>query len=500
MMKKILALGLFVFIQHQLLATVRNVPSNYSNISSALNACQAGDTVMVQPGIYTAVTNWPATANIKLLSAGDSSNTILRANNLGSVLTFSSALIDTNTVIRGFMIKDGKNTIGSGINIQLGSPKFIDVAVMNNHINTASFARGAGVYCSQSNAIFENCSVWGNSIDTCSQGWGGGVYVQNASSITFRNTKVSSNHISGQQCNGCGIYCYNSGLNMRNSGVCNNYSGAGSASYYGGGIYFIGNTLTYLVNCLIALNIMGNSGTIQYCGGGIYCSGPSSPVNIINSTIADNRRINGGSINGSGITVSSNAIMNIKNSIVCDPNPGVEINVFLSNISIAYSDIRGGYSGIGNISYAPVFVSPSDFHLSPNSPCLGAGDIQGAPVNDMDFNVRPQPAMTNPDMGCYESNLLPTITHEDFDEISSMNVSPNPMGSSASVEFYISEIASTKIVLFDLIGNSILNIWNGETTKGKNSIPFDTHEIPAGVYFLNVYYEGKMKAFKLVKL
>ncbi len=43
---------------------------------------------------------------------------------------------------------------------------------------------------------------------------------------------------------------------------------------------------------------------------------------------------------------------------------------------IRYSDIQGGYEGLGNINADPLFVDADngDFSLQPNSPCINSGD------------------------------------------------------------------------------------------------------------------------------
>lgn len=49
---------------------------------------------------------------------------------------------------------------------------------------------------------------------------------------------------------------------------------------------------------------------------------------------------------------------------------------FTTGALVTYSDIQGGYPGIGNINSNPLFVNPiaGDFHLTANSPCIDAGD------------------------------------------------------------------------------------------------------------------------------
>jgi len=99
-------------------AFVINVPADQPTIQLGLNAAQLGDTVLVQPNTYVENLFWPPVDSIKLLSAGDSSNTIIDGNNTSSVIHFFPGIahFDTATVIRGFRITNGGNvTHGGGI-------------------------------------------------------------------------------------------------------------------------------------------------------------------------------------------------------------------------------------------------------------------------------------------------------------------------------------------------------------------------------------------------
>ncbi len=51
--------------------------------------------------------------------------------------------------------------------------------------------------------------------------------------------------------------------------------------------------------------------------------------------------------------------------------------------TVAYSDVHGGWPGIGNIDADPLFVDSvnGDHHLLPGSPCIDAGDNTAVPVD-----------------------------------------------------------------------------------------------------------------------
>jgi hypothetical protein len=79
-----------------------------------------------------------------------------------------------------------------------------------------------------------------------------------------------------------------------------------------------------------------------------------------------------------------------------------------------YSDIKGGWTGEGNIDADPCFVDPGywdangvwvdgDYHLLEDSPCVDAGDPNYiAEPNETDLDGKPRVIGGRIDMGAYE--------------------------------------------------------------------------------------------------
>ena len=119
-MSKYLSLTVFLILGNLNAQTTRNVPVQYATIQAALNAAQTGDTVLVQPGTYKENLVWPIDRNLKLLAAGDTTNTIIDGQKIGNVITMDgTGLIDSSSIIRGFKITNGKPY---GITIINGTP------------------------------------------------------------------------------------------------------------------------------------------------------------------------------------------------------------------------------------------------------------------------------------------------------------------------------------------------------------------------------------------
>ena len=134
-------------------------------------------------------------------------------------------------------------------------------------------------------------------------------------------------------------------------------------------------------------------------GGGLFLCMLSEPV-MENVTIVNNYS----EITGGGICSDYNSNPSLINCILWNNFPQ-EIFTLNDTITISYSDIQGGEEGIitngngivnwleGNINDDPLFNDPlnGDYHLTVNSPCIDAGDLN-SPLD---------PDGTIADMGAY---------------------------------------------------------------------------------------------------
>ncbi|UHG89597.1 putative Ig domain-containing protein [Spirosoma oryzicola] len=82
------------------------------------------------------------------------------------------------------------------------------------------------------------------------------------------------------------------------------------------------------------------------------------------------------------------------------------IDAKTSKLEASYSDIQGGYTGVGNINQDPLFVDANrgDYHLKPGSPAINAGDPNSTEVStsDKDLDGNPRILQNRIDMGVYE--------------------------------------------------------------------------------------------------
>jgi hypothetical protein len=179
---------------------------------------------------------------------------------------------------------------------------------------------------------------------------------------------------------------------------CTISSNSATGTIKGGGLYCGGSgSNLILTNCIVSKNTADT-------GGGIFVS--SDPwsssdsiyesVTIVNCTIAHND-LSGSYSSSTGREIHSvSSDISVRNSILWG-NDGEAIILQNSLMSrpVQYSDIKGGYTGQGNIDVDPLFVSSggNDYHLkskngrydpardqwvkdSYHSPCIDAGDPQ----------------------------------------------------------------------------------------------------------------------------
>jgi len=192
----------------------------------------------------------------------------------------------------------------------------------------------------------------------------------------------------------------------------------------GGGVLVSASSHLKLERCVIA----GNGHATADLGGGVYAYGPGSRVELLNCVVhANGARMGGGGaavIGGahlqvesstfvnnhaaaagggvSGIVVGAGSTAEIHESIVWG-NEGTDLGapagLGVGGITVSYSDIGGGWVGLGNQDVDPQFrdLPGQDFRLLDSSPCRDSGDPVSAP--DLDGSASDQGAGIEYSMG-----------------------------------------------------------------------------------------------------
>jgi len=315
-------------------------------------------------------------------------NNVIIRNNVasafgGGVFCYGGGITMTNVTVTGNQNMGG----GQGGGMMLaGAEGTLDNMTITN--NTANGAHGGGIWTNSSGDdepgwVMTNSLISGNHAD-----WLGGGITFAWSHPTVINSVITENT---SYWGGGGVSGINSGFRLEGTTISDNWTYSG-----GGGIFAFGPLETadppVIEDCMITGNETGDGD-----GGGILFTNNLDPV--INSTFVVNNHASGyiggidvvntsGTIsnvtvsgntsgNGGGIGISDNANVDITNSIVWE-NTSTEVMVLNASVNVTYSDIQGGYDGVGNINVNPLFVNtspafPMDYGLQLDSPCIDAG-------------------------------------------------------------------------------------------------------------------------------
>jgi len=396
-----------------------HVPSEYSTIQEALDAAEESNIVLVLPGTYTESLVWPNVNGINLLSAGDSSNTIIDGGKLGRVIYITSSAIDSTTLIKGFTIQNGGRVDdGAGIYISGSSPTLESLLITkcragengggiyvsgSNHLrmhrvsSTRNRAkRGGGLYIRDNFSIISNFTA---KMDTADED-GGGILIRNGDFI--RATQGRMNYIkvnSNVAGNGGGMAFFARGnpIITNLTVLSNSATGAGGGIYFdwdlfpqffnvtvsnnnanvGGGIYAgINNVITF-TNLLITDNS-------AHDGGGIYAVTDSMIINSVH-ILRNTANFGGGIYSSGGILIFNDGGVISNNEASINGGAWYNPREWSSDLTISYNSAIGGggiYSVGGNFG-----IEQSNFISNTSSDGSGAITINTGNPNIINSNI-----------------------------------------------------------------------------------------------------------------
>jgi hypothetical protein len=474
-MKKNIIIFFFCLItQFGLKADIINVPGNYTEIQSAINASSNGDTVLVEPGAYFEninfrgkkivltsryyLTNDPATIwatviNGSTPSQPDSGSCVIINNNE-----------DSTTVLQGFTLTGGSGT------------KWQD-----EH-GAGRYREGGGILIAYSSPIIQYNIIRDNQV-----------------------TDVTGVVSTG----GGGIRAGDSYQRIYNNIIMNNTGryGAGIVLNYAGG---------EVKNNIICINY----GSYQYgAGSGIWINGSySRPKTVINNTIVYNSSTSG----TPGIFGYGGVQCTFVNNIVWGNTAPSGIQISGGSFTISYCDVQGGYSGAGNLDVNPQFAD-SNYYLSSASPCIDKGDSSVIYYDPEDTNnpgsaFWPARGLLRNDMGAYGGPLANILTNlliglkqvggsipKNF--VLYQNY-PNPFNPTTKIKFSIPLLrgvsagrgVSVKVVIFDVLGREIAVLVSDELRPGTYEVEWDGYNYPSGVYFYRITAGDYSETRKMILL
>ena len=353
-----------------------------SAIQTAINASDSGESVQVANGTYTENIIYNG-KNITVTSLygttqneADITNTIIDGGGNGlPVVRFHNNETNAAKLI-GFTIQNGMtatNEWAAGINIQGSCPELKNLKIKNN-VCGQSWPKVAGIRAAGSNGIviINNVEIFENT--------GTPIYtfVNTSGSMNLSNSKIFNNE--GTYSSALYIHNYqNPEIPITNTLIYGNTSTQGSTLIQGAGLVF--------QNCT-----MVNNFTEDQISPRINFDGQSG---IFNSIIGTNH------------IITNQGNLKISKSLIKDGQTSILGNT--SSIFLNYSN---------NISSNPMFVNEAqhNYRLSDYSPAVGFGSAvntistvsYNVPITDIEGNLRPNPAGSNPDLGVYENSFATT--------------------------------------------------------------------------------------------
>jgi len=462
-------------------AANRTVPTQYTTIQAAIDDCNHGDVVIVEPNTYTGDGNRDIDFNglaitVRSTDPNDPNIvaiTIIDCNasdaNRHRGFHFHSGE-DNSSVLDGFTIINGFAESGGAIYAQNNSKPTITNCTITNNTATKT---GGGLYgC---NGPISNCTISAN----LSQDTGGAMMFCSGS---ISNCNITSN---SALWGGGLVHCYGS--------ITNCTITANSAQNYSGGMLYCDGVIA---NCIISGNSAGS-----YGGGLAGCNGA-----ITNCTIVGNAAGDGGALSACDGSIS--------NCIIWDNRSGNSPNAPLDDDSTVplYSCVQNGSNDKNCISSDPCFVSPGqwdangtpgdfnddswvdgDYHLLPESPCINRGNYTYCmylPYTDRDGNCRLGDSQI--DMGCYEANSLPDADGDWLPDACEPGYTDNPDRDNDDILDGLELLCAMDPNTFNPLGQwDVPNDVN--TVQGALffSRPGETIELAQSTYYENICIGGR---------
>ncbi len=477
-------------------AATLNVPSQYTTIQAAFTAAVSGDTVLLGDGTYTGPGNVDLDfggKNITVTSQHGAASTIINCggaystDGTGDHRGFYLHSGETSAVISGLTIENGYVTgngggTGVGGGIDNTSPGLtVQNCILKN--NTAGgFAGGIYTDITSGTTTLTNCIFTGNTAGTN----GGGVFnIAQNSTVTMTSCTFTGNRAA----NGGGVA--NGAAHVGTVALTGCAFTGNTAAQNGGGVYnqtTVAGTIT-LTNCVLTGNMSGSNST----GGTVFNFDNAGAIKLTNCTVTANTvGSNGGGLvsfgpSGGSTTTLTNDIFYgdttngsiAATEILFAPGPGTP--------TATYCDIQGGYVGTGNINADPQFVSSTDLHLQPGSPCRGAGTASGAPTTTIDGAPRPNP----PSIGAYEA-AAQSGTSTTTTLTSSLN--PSVSGQQVSLTAVVTGANPTGTVTFTVDGTAQTPI----TLSSGGAATYSTTALAVGSHTITAAYSGDSNNFASV--
>ena len=313
-----------VLLPLQARARMLGVPDPFPTIQAGLDSAGAGDTVLVEHGIYCENLIWPDTPGIKLFANEQAppESTVIDASNAEASAVRIATPMDYTTEIRCFVIRNGGGVNGGGLYCSAASPTIS----FNRFENDKVSSYGGGVYCQSSSA-----RILSNTFAADSAAYGGAIASIGRSSPILRGNTIDSCHAD----QGGGVYSSNGGHIIDNTIM--HCDGTGAGMYLSGIAVADSNTVS------------------SNYGSGFHCTGTCT---LSNNDISGNQWEGVYVTDGSSAHIAGNIIASNTTGIMVEhASPLIEANTIASNsIGISFCWGDGSQVGYNSICYNDIGV------------------------------------------------------------------------------------------------------------------------------------------------
>ena len=520
------------------------VPTDYSEIHDAVQACPAGDTVIVAAGTYTDVTHetegpgsTPASVIMKsgvtLRGAGKDA-TIIDAAGPDTRGIFIEAV--SNCRVENLQVRNAfAEVYGAGILIRNvdATVELNDVKIYNNFdggivcITSASpvmrrmefldnsAKQGGGLAIEESS----DAQLYDSSFINNQSPSGGAVIIRNNCNAIIDNCLFDSNFTNANFGNGGAIAAIGCSPAISNCSFLNN-----STLGNGGGVAFLGNAGGSLTNCLIQGNstdynfglgggvhldesnplisfctiVENDNNSFQGLGGGVSILFVPAPT-LRNCTIAGNSIEASGT--GGGLYIDSSPAV-VDKCIVANSLVGEGIACAFATPVISCTDVWGNAGGDalcgtdagGNFSADPLFCGAGEdepYGLGEDSPCIAGNHPGGAGTCDDDL------------IGAGPANCGTGVPAIAFGAARLLGNAPNPFNPKTAIFFVIDEPARVSFRIYDIAGRTVANLPQGELPAGQHEVTWNGRhangeQAASGVYLYEMEALGEIHSRRMI--
>ncbi len=476
-------------------ANIVRIPQDFPTIQEGINSATAGDTILVAPGIYTdthkgSLNGYPIDVCISMRSGvvvmsemGPDFTTVTNDTAIAVVLIDNVA--DTSAVLQGFTIQGSWWGI---LCINVSAPLITDNIIIPMIPGSAGDGLGVAIGDS-SGALIRNNIFRDHELAVLIEG----------ASPRFENNLFSNNQ-KGLQIEGG--FTFHSSMPLIHQNLFRNNETFAISSYTDEADFIISENIFEENRRGIVIEdgkVLASKNTFvanQY-GIEVHSSQPASEVLFLNNTLY------GDSIGFRSVADSQL----IYNTIFRNTEIAIDSSSYWGTPFVNYSNIDGGWPGVGNIAADPRFIHPDtlNFQLHSNSPCVDAGSdtvftLRGDTLIITDFEG------SKPDMGALESPWVTTINtdrNESFRHFFLYSNYPNPFNPSTTISYHIPKRSRVILKIYNMLGEEITTlvnryesaglksvIWNGKDNNGNN--------VASGIYFYRLHADHFVKTKRAV--